>query len=76
MFLAVFFKRKCRPENQRTDQSQESPEIVPQNSIENRNCFFSIDSSSNSEIFDDDDNLNVQTPIIRQPRLRGPNIRQ
>ena len=59
-------------QNQPIEQSQESPDIVPQNSIQNRNCFFTIDSSS-SDNFDED---NVQTPIIRQPRLRGPNINQ
>lgn len=74
LLVALKSRRNCRPESQPVDQSQESPEVVQDTAIENINCYFSIDSSSSSEYFEDN-NLDLQTPIIR-PRLRGPNVHQ
>ena len=54
-------------------QSQESPEERSQNAIENRNSYFTIDSSS-SENFDEE-NLEERSPIIR-PRMRLSNVQQ
>ena len=73
LFVALKSRRNCRRESQPVDQSQESSEVVQDTAIENTNCYFSIDSSS-SEYFEEDD-LNLQSPIIR-PRLRGPNVHQ
>ena len=72
LFVALKSKRNCRPRSQPVDQSQESSEVVQDTAIENTN-YFSIASSS-SEYFEED-NLNLQSPIIR-PKLRGPNVQQ
>ena len=60
----------CRSERQ--PQSQESPEELSQNGIQNRNSYFSIGSSS-SENFEEE-NMEERTPIIR-PKFRS-NVQQ
>ena len=50
----------CRSERQ--PQSQESPEELSQNGIQNRNSYFSIGSSSSVNF--EDDNLEEGSPII------------
>ena len=47
---------------------QESPQITSQTAIPNRNCYFTLASSSSDDY--EDENIDERTPIIR--RLRGP----
>ena len=60
----------CRSERQ--PQSQENPEELSENGIQNRNSYFSIGSSS-SENFEEE-NIEERTPIIR-PKFRS-NVQQ
>ena len=65
----------CRSGRQPIAQSQEGPESRSQNAIQNRNSYFSINSSS-SENFDVENlELEERRPIIR-PRLRETNVQQ
>ena len=49
--------------------SLERFQIEPQTTVQNRNSYFSLDSSSSEDF--DDENPDSRTPIIR-PQRRGP----
>ena len=52
---------------------QEMPQIVTQTAIPNRNCYFTLASSSSDDY--EEETMNERTPLIR-PRIRSPLIQE
>ena len=72
LVLLALFKIKSNPRRENASLNQD--QIGSQTTIQNRNCYFSIDTSSSEDF--DNENVDARTPILRPPRRRGPIIQE